>query len=224
MKASIIVPAWCWDDATVALLDGAISNIRSTTHPDAYEIIVAYAGIPAGEEVARRADAVIVMNPPQGWAFASNLGLLHARGQYLVVGSIDVRLPDGWLPALIDAAGTDGIASPLDYKKGGVTRRRWDRESRGSFWGALFLFPRSILADVGYFDGYAMRRYADMDWAIRARKAGYRTTRADVRAQHVAPHHALKAHPDPHDGIVYAEFKKRHEGHARLGTWELSKR
>lgn len=90
---------------------------------------------------------------------------------------------------------------------------------RGSFWGAWFCFPRRILDTVGFFDGYTMRRLADMDWAVRARKAGFRTVRVDVRAQHVAPHHTKKAHPDPHDTVVRAAFRERH-GFDRFGSWE----
>jgi len=165
VSVSVVIPAWCWDDETVELLDGAITNIRKTSNA---EVVVVYAGTEEGAWVARRADQRVVINPPQGWAAASNMGLLRAKGDFLAVSSVDVRLPEGWAPDLADAARTDGIASPLDFK--GKTQRTWDRTERGSFWGAFFLFHRTLLEKVGYLDGYRMRRMADMDWAIRARK------------------------------------------------------
>jgi len=51
---------------------------------------------------------------------------------------------------------------------------------------------------------------------------GFRTERVDVKAQHVKPHHTLKAHPDPYDDVMTRLFKERHEGHAYLGSWERS--
>jgi len=219
MSTDIIIPSWAFDGASLRMTEDCIDNILETTAAGERRLVLSHSGpLPRN---SGRADLVIRADPPQGWAFAVNHALLatEAGGAHVVVGSIDVRVPGGWLPALLEAAGNDGIASPLDYKADGVTRRRWDATMRGSFWGAWYLFPRAILPMVGLLDGHRMRRMADMDWAIRARKAGYRTTRAGVRARHIAPHHVLRAHPDPHDAIVRAAFVGRH-GADRLGSWE----
>lgn len=217
MKTSIVIPAWCWDEPTRLMAAEGMKNIRDTTDGD-YELIVIYAGVDPGS-IPDDVDEFNRIDPPQGWAAASNIGLIAAYGDHLVVGSTDIRMPPGWLPTLLEAAGTDGIASPLDYKADGVTRRTWDATMRGSFWGGWFLFPRRILDAIGYLDGYQMRRMADMDWAIRARQAGFRTVRADVRARHIAPHHTNNAHPDPHDEVVRSAFNTRH-GADRFGSWE----
>lgn len=215
MSLSVVIPAWCWDAETLAMAEGALVNVAATS--DAERVMV-YAGVEPSRKVRRLADKLVVINPPQGWAAATNIGLLYPETDYVAVGSVDIRLPAGWAETMIAAAGDDTVVSPRDYK--GAVRRSWDKHERGSFWGAFFLFPRRVLEEVGYLDGYAMRRYADMDWAIRARKAGFKTARADVRAQHVAPHHTMKRHPDPHDAEVVKAFKRRHEGHERFGTWE----
>lgn len=212
----MVIPAWCWDEATLELLRGCVANVRATA-PDA-ELVVVYAGVPTPWSLEEEVDQWVRIDPPQGWAAAANIGLLHSSGDYLVVGSVDIRLPEGWLEALRDAAGESAVASPIDVKRG--VRRVWDATMRGSFWGGWFLFHRSILHEVGYFDGYAMRRLADMDWAIRARELGYATVRVEsVGAEHVAPHHTLQAHPDPHDDIVRRAFLERH-GHDRFGSYE----
>lgn len=218
MTTSIVMPVWAFNPHARDLARGVAVNIRETT-PEPHELVMVYAGEDP-QDIPGMCDRFIAINPPQGWAAASNIGLLHATGEYLVVGSSDIRVPAGWLPALIEAAGDDAIASPLDYKRDGKTRRHWDQTMRGSFWGGWFLFPRRILDTIGYLDGYTMRRLADMDWAVRARKAGFRTVRADVKARHIEPHHTNNAHPDPHDNLVRDAFAARHEGADRFGSWE----
>lgn len=204
---SIIIPAWAWDDHTRQLAVDTARNIRNTTTGQ-YELIVVYAGVDA-ENLPELCDQFIRIDPPQGWAAASNIGLLAAEGSYLVVGSVDIRVPKGWLPTMRDAAGKRTVVSPHDYKANGKTRRQWDQTGRGSFWGGWFLFHRRILETVGFFDGYMMRRKADMDWALRARYAGFDTVRVPVKARHVEPHHTL-VHPDPYKDAMRVVFKEAH--------------
>lgn len=221
MRTSIVIPAWCWDEPTRELARGALQNVRDATPADEVELAMIYAGVGGTEELEELCDVWRRVDPPQGWAAASNIGMLLTSGEYVVVGSTDIRVEPGWLEEM-RAAASDGatVVSPHDYKTDGVTRRKWDTTMRGSFWGAWYLFPRHMLDSVGYLDGYAMRRMADMDWAIRARKLGFRTVRVPVAARHIEPHHTLKAHPDPMDDMVRDRFKARHEGFDRLGSWE----
>lgn len=211
MTTSLIMPSWAFDEQTVQMTEDALENVRRTT--GRLEVIAVHSGLKAN---LHKADRVIRIDPPQGWAASVNMGLLRARGDLLCVGSIDVYMPKNWLPAMVPYAKL-GIVSPLDIKDG--KRRVWDATERGSFWGAWFMFPRTVLAKIGYLDGYAMRRMADMDWAIRARKAGISTTRCEVEAKHIAPHHSDKAHPDPLHDLVKVAFRERH-GCDYFGQWE----
>lgn len=217
MTTAIIIPAWCWDEHTLQMAIDGVDNIRSTAGSRfEYEVIMVYAGIDPGIILPPKLDHFQRMDPPQGWAVASNIGMLLSGCDHYVIGSTDIRVPDGWLPKMLECAKDDAIVSPLDFKKG--KRREWDATMRGSFWGGWFLFHGSIINRIGYLDP-TMHRLADMDWALRARKAGIPTVRVAVEAEHILPHHTQQAHPNPFDSIVRKMFVERH-GVERFGEWE----
>ena len=222
MSVDIIIPSWVFDDQSRQAAEECLANLRATTDPDSVYITLTHSGeLPIN---ANLADSVSVMDPPQGWAAAVNHALLTTRHPWIVVGSTDIRLPAGWLPGLLEAA-ADGvtIVSPIDTKRG--VRRHWDATERGSFWGGMFLFHRPILAKVGLLDGYGFRHMADMDWAIRAQMAGYRTVRAEkVHAEHVQPHRTMTVREgDPLNAVVRDAFVRKY-GTTHLGAWERGER
>jgi GT2 family glycosyltransferase len=215
VSVDIIIPSWSFDDASRELAEGCIDNMRETA-PNATLVLSHSGDLPAN---ADKADRVLRMDPPQGWATACNVAFLVTDNPWIVVGSVDIRMEPGWLEGMLELADERTIVSPIDVKKG--RRRHWDATERGSFWGGWYLFHRSALETVGVLDGFHFRQTADMDWGIRAKVAGYRTVRAEsVHASHIAPHHTMeKRAKHPMNSYARTAFRSKWKA-IHLGAWE----
>ncbi|WP_415908574.1 glycosyltransferase family 2 protein [Oleiharenicola sp. Vm1] len=108
--------------------------------------------------------------------------------EWVVVLNNDVRLPAGWLAALLGAAERHGLdiacpamrerdanydfesyARDFSAKLGGVVRR-------GGAHGVCFAVRRAVFARIGGFDeAFRIGQFEDADFFRRARQAGFRT-------------------------------------------------
>jgi GT2 family glycosyltransferase len=122
-------------------------------------------------------NADIVLPKNIGYPAAVNLGLREASGSHLAVGSMDIIVPDGWVGPMIQG---EVATTPIDKTMEKLGHR-------GPFWGAFWMFPRSVLTNVGFFD-LNWPFFADRDMAIRVAQAGYKLRRVpEVEVLHIDP-------------------------------------
>ena len=104
---SVVVPT----AGRMDLLAPCLSSLASDDNPST-EVIVVDSGPPDGIHAACAAAAlpviVIDLRHPVGFAAAVNVGLVAARGRYLLVLNNDVRVGAGFLAHLVSAAEASG--------------------------------------------------------------------------------------------------------------------
>lgn len=190
---SIIIPSY----NQKGLLLECIESIEAYTAPP-YEIIVIDNGSEDGtaEELIGRGGTIRVVKNEQnlGFARAINIGLMMAKGNYIVLMNNDVLVTEGWLDQLLNCLNSNtmiGAVGPVtNYISGeqqiGVPYEdiQGMREFSIAFnktdatkWkicdrlvGFCILMPRSTFEDVGYLDeGYEIGNFEDDDWILRLR-------------------------------------------------------
>lgn len=190
---SIIIPSY----NQKGLLLECIESIEAYTAPP-YEIIVIDNGSEDGtaeQLIGRRGTIRVVKNEQNlGFARAINIGLMMAKGNYIVLMNNDVLVTEGWLDQLLNCLNSDpkiGAVGPVtNYISGeqqiGVPYEdiqgmrefsiafnkrdatKWKRCDR--LVGFCILMPRSTFEDVGYLDeGYEIGNFEDDDWILRLR-------------------------------------------------------
>lgn len=131
--------------------------------------------------------------PPDGEAPVSQASAVGGLGyrpeavDWVVVLNNDVRLPVGWLAALLEAAQRFqlDIACPamrerdlnydLETHARGFTARLADVVRRGAAHGVCFAVRREVFARIGGFDeAFRLGQFEDADFFRRARRAGFR--------------------------------------------------
>lgn len=193
---SIIIPSYNQKE----LLMECIDSIEAYTAPP-YEIIVIDNGSEDGtaKELIGRRGSIRVMKNEQnlGFARAINIGLMMAKGNYIVLMNNDVLVTEGWLDQLLHClnsnkhvgavgpvtnyiSGEQQIEVPYEDIKGmrdfSVTFNRRDATK----WkicdrlvGFCILMHRATFEDVGYLDeGYEIGNFEDDDWILRLRFQG----------------------------------------------------
>lgn len=193
---SIIIPSY----NQKGLLLECIESIEAYTAPP-YEIIVIDNGSEDGttEELLGRGGTIRVTKNEQnlGFARAINIGLMMAKGNYIVLMNNDVLVTEGWLDQLLNClssnkeigavgpvtnyiSGEQQIPVPYEDTRGmrefsiAFNKRdatKWKRCDR--LVGFCILMPRSTFEDVGYLDeGYEIGNFEDDDWILRLRFQG----------------------------------------------------
>jgi GT2 family glycosyltransferase len=200
--ASVIVVCWNSED----VIERCLEHLFAQDYPN-FEIIVVDDGssddtLELTEESLGSGKVTIVHSPlNRGCPHARNLGLRHARGEFIAFIDADGFATPGWLSAVVDTFEADetvgGVASavflasnPLVLNGAGGTVNRQG-------WGADLLFnesyERAVIADevlypmgcgmslrksaverVGPFDDRMLNYYDDVDYGIRLWRAGYR--------------------------------------------------
>lgn len=193
---SIIIPSY----NQKGLLMECIESIEAYTAPP-YEIIVIDNGSEDGtteQLIGRRGTIRVVKNEQNlGFARAINIGLMMAKGNYIVLMNNDVLVTEGWLDQLLNCLNSNtkiGAVGPVtNYISGeqqiGVPYEdiQGMREFSIAFnkrdatkWklcdrlvGFCILMPRSTFEDIGYLDeGYEIGNFEDDDWILRLRFQG----------------------------------------------------
>lgn len=190
---SIIIPSYNQKE----LLMECIESIEAYTAPP-YEIIVIDNGSEDGttDELIGRRGMIRVMKNEQnlGFARAINIGLMMAKGNYIVLMNNDVLVTEGWLDQLLNClnsnkqigavgpvtnyiSGEQQIEVPYETIAGMREFSTAFNKSDASKWkicdrlvGFCILMPRSTFEDVGYLDeGYEIGNFEDDDWILRLR-------------------------------------------------------
>ena len=134
-----------------------------------------------------------------GYGLGNNVGMAHARGDYIVLLNNDVIVTEGWLDGLLDAFARIpglGVSAPRSNRVAGsqvvgdasyadtdgiqrYARERHKRWHRSGYIteraiGLCLCIDRRVIDEVGGFDDrFGMGNFEDDDLCIRIRAAGY---------------------------------------------------
>jgi GT2 family glycosyltransferase len=136
-----------------------------------------------------------------GFGQGNNLGVAHARGEYLVFLNPDTCVNDGWLenmlkvlessseigmvtpkillmnePDMINTCGNDMHYTGLTLCRGARANvDQYDKQTEVSaVSGAAFIMRKSVFYEVGGFDPFMFMYMDDADLSLRVRQAGYK--------------------------------------------------
>ncbi len=135
-----------------------------------------------------------------GYGRGNNVGMAHARGDYVVLLNNDVIVTEGWLDGLLDPFARIpglGVSAPRSNRVAGsqvvddasyadadgiqrYARERHKRWHRSGYIteraiGLCLCIDRRVIDEVGGFDDrFGMGNFEDDDLCIRIRAAGYR--------------------------------------------------
>ena len=196
---SIVTLSWNAPQFTKLALD----SIRAQT-PDPYEVVVVDNGSSAETlEYLHAIDdphvRVIYNETNLGFGRGNNIGIAHARGEFVVILNNDVVVTEGWLDGLLDpfdripwlgvtaprsnVIAGDQLATDASYsdevglaRYADERRRRWKAQGYVSerVIGFCMCIDRRVIDEVGGFDPiYGLGNFEDDDLCIRIRAAGY---------------------------------------------------
>jgi GT2 family glycosyltransferase len=184
--ASIVIPT----RARLSYLEVALSSIvPEATRAGAEVLVVDDAGSSqAARELTERLGARYVPHPrPLGLNVARNTGVERSKGELVVFVDDDVRVSEGWLAGLLEAARThpqvDVFTGPITAQLEGPAPRTCGRErppittlELGSHdtdttyaWGANMAIRRAALQRVGPFDVSLEHGGDEQEWQERLR-------------------------------------------------------
>ncbi len=187
--ASIVIPT----RARLPYLEVALSSIVPEATRAGVEVLVVDDAGPSApaRELTERLGARYEPHPsPLGLNVARNTGVERSHGELVVFVDDDVRVADGWLQALLDAARVhpliDVFTGPIIAQLEGPAPRTCGRErppittlelgehdTDARFaWGANMTIRRSALEQVGPFDVSLEHAGDEQEWQerLRARK------------------------------------------------------
>ncbi len=193
LPASIVIPT----RARLSYLEVALSSIvPEAMRAGAEVLVVDDAGCSrAARELTERLGARYVAHPrPLGLNVARNTGVERSQGELLVFVDDDVRVSQGWLTALLDAALThpqvDVFTGPITAQLEGPAPRTCGRErppittlelgphdtDTTYAWGANMAIRRAALERVGPFDVSLEHGGDEQEWQerLRAQEPGAR--------------------------------------------------
>jgi glycosyltransferase involved in cell wall biosynthesis len=188
-SASIVIPT----RARLPYLEVALSSIAPQAAELGAEVLVVDDAGPshAARELTERFGARYEPHPgPLGLNVARNTGVERSHGELVVFVDDDVRVGDGWLEALLDAAGehpqvdvfTGPIVARLEGRGGWGSRScgrehppittlelgEHDTDARFA-WGANMAIRRGALERVGPFDASLEHGGDEQEWQERLR-------------------------------------------------------
>ena len=203
-KCDIILPIWDQHEVTKGCVKSIIKN---TDTP--YRLIV----INNGKDKRTKAyleglknegqiDITIVENSENlGWIKAINQGSALSEAPYLCFQNDDTIVTKGWLRKMIHTLSLKdnfGLINPVwEGKPTGVSPEKYncflEKKARFTYtetdWcrGFSVVLKREVAGKVGKMDEvYGLGFYDDVDYSIRAKKAGYRTLRSlDTYVHHI---------------------------------------
>lgn len=184
-----------------------LSSLRKVTYPNIEIIVVDNASPNDDPSIIRRSFPEITFfrsSENLGFAGGNNLGIRHAKGDYILFLNNDIEVEPGFLeplvrklisnpgigavspkikyfyrPDLIQYSGYSGI-NPYTIRSRGQGFRqkdddRFNRDAPTAFvHGAAMLVPKEVIRKVGLMAECYFLYYEELDWGFRIRKAGYR--------------------------------------------------
>ncbi len=184
--ASIVIPT----RARLAYLEVALASIAPQAARAGAEVLVLddAGASPAAQALATRFGARYEPHPgPLGLNVARNTGVERSHGELVVFVDDDVRVDEGWLQALLDAArehpDVDVFTGPIAARLEGPAPRTCGRErppittlELGTHdtdtrfaWGANMAIRRAALERVGPFDVSLEHGGDEQEWQERLR-------------------------------------------------------
>lgn len=150
-------------------------------HPD-LELVVVDVDPPRDEVYPLLHDGhKLILLPRANYAQAINAGLRKATRQYLVWGNEDIRVTGPWVDDLVQLL----VDDPRRLVGVGASKQcGWE-----FIVGWLVAMHRDALRDIGYLDETFPGTFEDVDYSVRAAKAGYRlakTGRGVLPVTHVS--------------------------------------
>lgn len=178
------------------------SLTRLSRHYPQAQLIVVDSGSSDGSRTMvkdRFPSATLIECTNQGYAHAVNLGLAECHSDYVVEMNADVLLEPGDLEALqqtLEKAPRAAFAGPVLTDQAGklqnfgpfYTPNYWRlRGPRPVGWlsGALIMAKKSALSRIGPMDERFFFYNEDLEWCVRARKAGFQVLLAPRRVVHL---------------------------------------
>lgn len=182
------------------LLADCVNSIRQYTKD--YEIIIVdnYSTDGSLDSLEKGSD-LRGLRVPGGFSFANNVGIMNARGCYVVLLNSDCIVTPRWLDRLVETAEqsrsigivTSKMVRPsgqLDttgilysYETGVAKPRGIEELDRGQYDDqdelvaaefACVLVKKEVFSHVGLIDEKIIAYFSDLDFCIRARLAGWR--------------------------------------------------
>ena len=198
--ASLVVPT----RNRAAYLRVCLDSILAQQVDAPYEVIVVDDGsTDATHDVAERAGARVIRQPPGGLNAARNVGVRAAESDLVVFVDDDIEAPPRWLAAYLEGAdrhpGADAFGGPIRARFEGPSPRSCGREPapittldlgpedrEAEFvWGANMAIRRRAVERAGAFDEDLPLFGDEEEWLTRLRAAGGRVVYlADARLDH----------------------------------------
>jgi GT2 family glycosyltransferase len=215
MRCDIVMPVWNNKEVTSRCIDSIFDN----THCD-YRLIIIDNASDAPTRLyleqlkSSRPEAVLLITNQENLGFtkAVNQGMRAASADFVCIANNDIIVSDGWLQEMMQVAQSHkdiGIVNPATNfgkkKPSNITYQQYavqmtkGKEGRFSETASpvafCYLIKKEVIDKIGLLDErFSPGYFEDTDYAIRARRAGYKSVFAEG---------AFVFHPE------HTSFKKR---------------
>jgi glycosyltransferase involved in cell wall biosynthesis len=183
----------------------ALDSLAAQDLDEPWELIVIDDGSSDGtrELLAERGTRTLRFDPPRGLNAARNAGVRGTAGELVAFTDDDVRVPPGWLRALVDGArrhpSADAFAGPIRARFEGPAPRACGREDppvtvldlgpgdrpAEYAWGANMALRRAAFERLGEFDESIHGGGDEQEWFERLhRHGGELVYLADAELEH----------------------------------------
>jgi len=183
-----------------------IETLTHITYPN-FEIIVIdnHSGADDPKIIKERFPSVVLYesNVNMGFAGGNNLGIMRARGEYILLMNNDTITDKGFLEPLVDKMESDpriGAVSskirfyydrqviqfagysPINHRTMRSFAIGYREKDRGQYdldcetayaHGAVMMVPAKVIQEIGLMSYIFFLYYEEADWSYRIRKAGY---------------------------------------------------
>ena len=203
-NVSIIIPAYNEEKN----IGACIASLRKLAYPqNKLEIIVVDDGsTDATADIAKKAGVRVVKGQHKGKVAALNLGVKHAKYDFIFTIDADTIVEKNCLKALTapladsDVGATTGnskiknntsvlgMFQSIEYHYNNLIRVAFSKVFKNGIWffGALACYRKSALKQIGFFKKDTLAE--DMDSALELRRKGYRTVNVEDAFGHtIAP-------------------------------------
>ena len=173
-------------------LDVALGSLRAQEGAPAHELLVVddRSSDRTLEVTARHDVRTVAVQKPGGLNAARNTGLDETTAPLVAFVDDDVRVPPGWLAALVQGAarhpGADAFGGPITARMEGPAPRSCGREEppittldlgkedtpAQMVWGANFAVRRAAMQRLGRFDPALSGHGDEEDWLLALRATG----------------------------------------------------